>query len=76
MEIIILILLYVLSVIITRYAHIKSDFTEPIHLIICLLIRALIWCCAICPTGSLERLPASGIRLFLLNHFGRNTSEL
>ena len=37
MEIIILILLYILSVIITRYAHIKSDFTEPFHLIICLI---------------------------------------
>ena len=37
MEIIILILLYVLSVIITRYAHIKSNFTETIHLIICLI---------------------------------------
>ena len=37
MEIIILILLYVLSVIITRYAHIKSDFTELFHLIICLI---------------------------------------
>ena len=37
MEIIVLILLYILSVIITRYAHIKSDFTEPIHLIICLI---------------------------------------
>ena len=37
MEIIILILLYVLSVIITRYAHIKSNFTEPSHLIICLI---------------------------------------
>ena len=37
MEIIILILLYILSVIITRYAHIKSDFTEPSHLIICLI---------------------------------------
>ena len=37
MEIIILILLYVLSVIITRYAHIKSNFTEPVHLIICLI---------------------------------------
>lgn len=37
METIILILLYVLSVIITRYAHIKSDLTEPFHLIICLI---------------------------------------
>ena len=37
MEIIILILLYVLSVIVTRYAHIKSNFTEPHHLIICLI---------------------------------------
>ena len=37
MEIIILILLYVLSVIITRYAHIKSGFTEPVHLVICLI---------------------------------------
>ena len=37
MEIIILILLYILSVIITRYAHIKSDFTELSHLIICLI---------------------------------------
>ena len=37
METIILILLYVLSVIITRYAHIKSGFTEPVHLIICLI---------------------------------------
>ena len=37
MEIIILILLYVLSVIVTRYAHIKSNFTEPLHLIICLI---------------------------------------
>ena len=37
MEIIILILLYVLSVIITRYAHVKSGFTEPVHLIICLI---------------------------------------
>ena len=37
MEIIILILLYILSVIITRYAHIKSDFTELPHLIICLI---------------------------------------
>ena len=37
MEIIILILLYILSVIITRYAHIKSDFTKPINLIICLI---------------------------------------
>ena len=37
METIILILLYVLSVIITRYAHIKYGFTEPVHLIICLI---------------------------------------
>ena len=37
MEIIILILLYILSVIITRYAHIKSGFTELSHLIICLI---------------------------------------
>ena len=37
MEIIILILLYVLSVIVTRYAHIKFYFTEPFHLIICLI---------------------------------------
>ena len=37
METIVLILLYVLSVIITRYAHIKSNFTETIHLIICLI---------------------------------------
>ena len=37
MEIINLILLYILSVIITRYAHIKSNFTEPAHLIICLI---------------------------------------
>ena len=37
MEIIILILLYILSVIITRYAHIKFDFTETSHLIICLI---------------------------------------
>ena len=37
MEIIILILLYVLSVIITRYAHIKYGFTETSHLIICLI---------------------------------------
>ena len=37
MEIIILILLYVLYIIITRYAHIKSNFTEPAHLIICLI---------------------------------------
>lgn len=37
MEIITLVLAYVLSVIITRYAHIKSNFTEPAHLIICLI---------------------------------------
>lgn len=37
MEIIILILLYVLSVIIARYAHIKYGFTETSHLIICLI---------------------------------------
>ena len=37
METIILILLYVLSVIITRYAHIKSNFTDISHLIICLI---------------------------------------
>ena len=37
METIILILLYVLSVIITRYAHIKYGFTETSHLIICLI---------------------------------------
>ena len=37
METIILILLYVLSVIIARYAHIKSNFTETIHIIICLI---------------------------------------
>ena len=37
MEIIILILLYVLSVVITRYVHIKFDFTEPVHLIFCLI---------------------------------------
>ena len=37
MEIIILVLVYVLSVIITRYAHIKYDFTEPHHLVICLI---------------------------------------
>lgn len=37
MEIIILILLYVLSIIITRYAHIKYGFTETSHLIICLI---------------------------------------
>lgn len=37
MEIIILILAYVLSVIITRYAHIKSNFTDISHLIICLI---------------------------------------
>ena len=37
METIVLILLYILSVIITRYAHIKSDFTELSHLIICLI---------------------------------------
>lgn len=37
MEIIILILLYVLSVIITRYAFVKGNFTEPPYLIICLI---------------------------------------
>ena len=37
METIILILLYVLSVIITRYAHIKYGFSETFHLIICLI---------------------------------------
>ena len=37
METIILILLYVLSVIIARYAHIKHGFTETSHLIICLI---------------------------------------
>ena len=37
METIILILLYVLSVIIARYAHIKYGFTETPHLIICLI---------------------------------------
>lgn len=37
METIILILLYVLSIIITRYAHIKYGFTETSHLIICLI---------------------------------------
>lgn len=37
MEIIILVLAYVLSVIITRYAYIKYGFTETSHLIICLI---------------------------------------
>ena len=37
METIILILLYVLSVIIARYVHIKYGFTETSHLIICLI---------------------------------------
>ena len=37
METIILVLAYVLSVIITRYAHIKYGFTETSHLIICLI---------------------------------------
>ena len=37
METIILILLYVLSVIIARYVHIKYGFTETFHLIICLI---------------------------------------
>ena len=37
MEIIILISVYLLSVLITRYAHIKSGFTEPHHLVICLI---------------------------------------
>ena len=37
METIILVLAYVLSVIITRYAHIKYGFTETFHLIICLI---------------------------------------
>ena len=37
METIILISVYLLSVLITRYAHIKSGFTEPVHLIICLI---------------------------------------
>ena len=37
METIVLILAYVLSVIIARYAHIKYGFTETLHLIICLI---------------------------------------
>ena len=37
METIILVLAYVFSVIITRYAHIKYGFTETSHLIICLI---------------------------------------
>lgn len=37
MEIITLVLAYVLSVIIARYAHIKYGFTETSHLIICLI---------------------------------------
>ena len=37
METIILILLYVLSIIITRYVFIKGNFTEPPYLIICLI---------------------------------------
>ena len=37
METIVLILAYVLSVIIARYAHIKYGFTETSHLIICLI---------------------------------------
>ena len=37
METIILILAYLLSVFTTRYAHIKYGFTEPVHLIICLI---------------------------------------
>ena len=37
METIVLILAYVLSVIIARYAHIKYGFTETFHLIICLI---------------------------------------
>ena len=37
METIVLISVYVLSIIITRYVFIKGNFTEPPYLIICLI---------------------------------------
>lgn len=54
METIILILLYVLSVIITRYTFIKGNFTEPPYLIFCLIPAFNIICLFIVLTTIID----------------------
>lgn len=56
MEIIILILAYILSVIITRYTFIKGNFTEPHYLIFCLIPAFNILCLFIVLTTIINEL--------------------